>query len=270
VGTIVCITSPGVLYDLQNQTDPKDWLVPLAYANPSRLLNYEVGTYRNVRFIETPKATLFNCGAIQAQVPVSAAINAGDGAPDPNTTLVDATYAVGQPNAAHFIQLAALDSFGALVDAAYMNANFAIGDMLTIHIQRTNDFGVVNGVDYRDGKASTRRVVGIDAAQRRLTFDRPIMVDMDVALAPGVFAYVTKANHVHAMIFVGGPSGIVMGVGRPPRIHTPPPVDDFDSIFRFSWDSYQGYVNYAPEVLEVVFTSASYRYSGQVVMPWAG
>lgn len=270
VGTIVCVTSPGVLFDLQNQTDPNQWLWPMAYADPARLLNYEVGTYRNIRFVETPKCTLFNAGAIQSQVPITTAINSGDGAPDPQTTLVDATWAVGQPGATHYIQLGTTATGGATVDATYMNTNFKVGDIVTVHIQRTSDFGVTNGVDFRDGKLSSRRIVSVDASNRRLSFDMPIMVDMNIDLGSGVYAYVTKGVHVHAMVFIGGPDGIVMGVGRPPRLHMPPTVDDFDSIFRFSWDSYQGYVNYNPNVLEVVFTTASFRYTGQIVLPFVG
>lgn len=252
VGTIVCVTSPGVIFDLQQQTDPKDWLTPMAYADPSRLLNYEVGTYRNIRFVETPKCTLFNTGAQTIQANISAAVNAGDGAPDPSTTLVDSTYKVGQPGATHYIQLAGGTDM----------TKFVVNDIVSIGVQRTTDFGVTNGVDFRDGKLSNRRIVAIDAGNTRLSFDQPIMVDLDINLGAGVYGYVTKANHVHSAIFVGGSDGIVMGVGRPPRLHAPGPIDDFDSIYRFSWDSFQGYCNYNPSVLETLFVSASFRQVG--------
>jgi len=251
VGTIVCITSPGVLYDIQQQTDPKDWLYPMAYADPSRLLRYEVGTYRSVRFVSTPKATLFNCGQIIYQTTVAQPINAGDGSP---STLVDGTYTVGQPAAAKYIQLAS--------DADM--SQFAVNDIVSIHIQRTSDFGVTNGVDFRDGTLHNRRIVAIDAANRRLSFDQPIMIDMTVNLGGGVYAYVTKAAHIHAMIFVGGNDGIIVGVGRPPRFYAPDPVDDFGMIRRFSWDAYMGYNQYNPNVLEVAFVTGSFRYSGPV------
>lgn len=254
VGTIVCITSPGVIYDLQNQTDPKDWLTPMAYADPSRLLNYEVGTYRNIRFVETPKATLFNCGAVTIQAAVTTAISAGDGSPDPadSTKLVDQVFAVGQPGAAHYLQLAGGTDM----------TKFSVNDIISVHVQRTSDFGVTNGVDYRDGKLTNRRIVDIDAGNTRISLDMPVMVDMTTALGGGAYAYVTKGNHVHACQFVGGNDGIVMGVGRPPRLHAPGPIDDFDSIWRFSWDSYQGYCLYNPNVLENLFVSASFRQVG--------
>lgn len=255
VGTIVCITSPGVIYDLQMQTDPKDWLWPMAYADPSRLLNYEVGTYKNVRFVETPKATLFNAGVQTIQATVSVAINAGDGSPDPETTAVDQTYYVGQPGATHYITLTAGTDM----------TKFAVNDIVTIHSQRTNAHGVTNGVDFRDGTVTNRRIVAIDAGNRRLSFDQPIMIDFTVALDTNVYAYVTKGRHVHAAIFVGGSDGIVMGIGRAPRLHTPVMIDDFDSIYRFSWDSYQGYNMYNPNVLETIFVSASFRNVGPML-----
>lgn len=253
VGTIVCITSPGVLHDLQQQTDPKDWLVPMAYGDPSRLLNSEVGTFRNIRFVETPKATLFNCGKILIQATVKTAINAGDGTP---ASLVDGTFVVGQPGATKRITLA---------DGTDMT-QFSVGDIVTIHSARTNEFGVTNGVDYRDGTLHNRRIVGIinesGPTVKGLQFDEPIMIDFTTALDTNVYAYVTKGLHVHAMMFVGGRDGIVAGVGRPPRLHAPPPVDDFNMIHRFSWDSYMGYNLWNPKVLETVFVSGSFRYSG--------
>lgn len=254
VGTIVCVTSPGVLFDMQNQTDPREWLTPMAYGDPSRLLNYEVGTYRNVRFIKSEKCTLFNVGNVTIQATITAAITAGDGTPDPTTTLVDQTFKVGQPGATHYIQLAGGTDM----------TKFAVNDMVSIHLQRTSAFGVSNGADYRDGKKEDRRIVAINAGAHQLSFNIPIMQDFTTDLGGGVFGYVTKAMHVHASIFLGGSDGVVMGVGRPPRLHFPPPVDDLDAMFRFSWDAYIGYQTYNPDVLEVLYTAGSYRNVGQI------
>jgi hypothetical protein len=265
VGTIVGIISPGVYYDLQQQSEPKDWITRMAYAAPTRLLNYELGTFRNVRWVVTPKATLFNSGAITAQVAVSAAITAGDGSPDPGTTKVDSAQKVGQPAAVHYIQLATTDEASATVNSTYMNANFKVNDIVTVHVGRTSANGITNGVDFTDGKLSNRRIVAIDATNRRLTFDQPIMVDMKTDLGSGKYAFVTKGLHVHASMFIGGPDAVVNGVGRPPRLHTPPPVDDFDSIYRFSWDSYQGYQVYNPSVCEVIYSAGSVRMVGDML-----
>jgi len=258
VSNIVCVVSPGVLFDLQNQTDPKDWLVPNAYATPDRLLNYEVGMYQNIRFVESPRATLLNCGAITVQATVTAPISAGDGAPDGAAgNLVDNTYSAGQlgANATHYVQL---DPATSAADMALFKKN----DRVTIHVSRTNAFGVTGGVDYRDGLATTRRIVNVDAVNKRLSFDVPILVNMSTNLGGGVYAYVTKGRHIHTAVFMGGSDGIVMGVGRAPMIHQPIPVDDFESIYRVSWDSYQGYCNYNPAVTEVLFLAGSYREVG--------
>lgn len=254
-GDLICITSPGVIFDIQTQTNPADWLVPKAYGDPSTLLKYEIGTYRNVRFIRSPKATLFNCGDITIQTTVTSPILAGDGSPDPASTKVDSTYKVGQPAATHYIQL----------DAGTDMTQFAVNDIVTIHLNRTSAFGVTNGVDYREGTLHNRRIAAIDAGNHRLSFVIPIMVDMNTDLGGGVYAYVTKGVHIHSSTFIGGNDGIVMGVGRPPRLHFPAPVDDFDAMFRFSWDSYQGYLNYRPEVLEVFFSGGSFREVGPML-----
>ncbi len=246
-GSVICITSPGVIFDIQAQTNPADWLTPMAYADPTRLL-------RN-RFVRSPKATLFNCGDITYQTTVYTAVNAGDGSPDPNASKVDNTYKVVQPAAQHYIQL---------VSTADMT-QFAVNDIVTIHTQRTSDFGVTNGVDYRAGDTTNRRVVNVDTANQRLSFEIPIMIDYTTALSANVYGYVTKGVHIHSSIFIGGNDGIVMGVGRPPRLHFPAPVDDFDSMYRFSWDSYQGYLNYHPEVLEVFFSGGSFRQVGPML-----
>ena len=92
------------------------------------------------------------------------------------------------------------------------------------------------------------------------------MVDMDTDLGGGVYAYVTKAQNVHASIFVGGPNGIVSGVARPPRFHAPPPVDDFEMVQRFSWDGYFGHQPYAPEVFEVVLSAGTTRVKGDAAV----
>src|SRR5258706_2037206 len=60
-GSVICITSLAVIFDIQAQTNPAYWLTPMAYADPTRLLRNEVGSYRNTRFMRSPKATLFNC-----------------------------------------------------------------------------------------------------------------------------------------------------------------------------------------------------------------
>lgn len=253
---IVCYTTPGVIYDIQTATKSDEWITVNQYANPQALLRYEVGTYKNVRFVQSPKLVLWNCGTITAQGNVTTAIHAGDGAPPPGTTKVDGTYMTGQTTGA-IVNYIGIGSWnvGSLSD---INVN----DIVTIHTVRTADYGVSNGVDFTDGTAHVRRVVGKSASPDKLLLDKPIMIDMVTDLGAGAYAYVTKGRNIHGSIFVGGNEGIVSGVALPPRLHAPPPVDDFDMLQRFSWDAYLGHQPYAPEVFEVVFSAGSTRVKG--------
>jgi hypothetical protein len=258
VGNIVCITSPSVLYDLRYNTNANEWLWPIAYAQPTRLLNHEFGTYLNVRFISSPKCILYNAGEITVQAVVSSAIQAGDGAP---STRVDGVYKTGQSGVTNYIQLGANDANGDPLDMDL----FQVDQVVTIHVARTNDNGVTNGVDYTDGKLHNRRIVAVNTGSRRLSFEEPIFEDFDVDLDSSTYAYVTLGRNIHASIFVGGDDGIVMGVGEPPRLYNPPPVDDFLSVYRFSWDAYMGWGVHNPKVLEVVFSAAPFRNVGPLL-----
>jgi len=258
-GAIVCYTTPGVIFDIQ--ADP-DWVEVAKYAAPDMLFKYEVGTYKNVRFVESPRLVLWNCGTIEFQDTISAAAHAGDGSPNPATTKVDGTYKVGQtsllpdPGIVHYLQLSGTPVEGTL------EANLNLNDIITIHTARTNAFGVTGGVHPFDGTLHNRRVVGIDAAEDRILLDKPIMLDFATNMGAGVFGYVTKGVNVHSSIFVGAPQGVVTGVAAPIRLHTPPPIDDLESIYRFSWNDRMGHQPYAPEVFEVVFSSGSVRVKG--------
>jgi hypothetical protein len=50
---IFCITSPSALYQLKSQTlGSGEWISRQKYANPSTLVNYEMGSYEGVRFVQ--------------------------------------------------------------------------------------------------------------------------------------------------------------------------------------------------------------------------
>ena len=257
---IICYTTPSVIYDIQKGIGSDEWIAINQYEGRAQALMYEVGTYKNIRFIQSPRLVLWNCGELIAQGSVDAAITAGDGAPDPSSTKVDGTYMTGQTTAGitNYISVGSWGT-GSL-------ANISVGDMITIHVTRTADYGITNGVDFQEGTAHVRRVVAKSATPDQIVLDKPIMVDMDTDLGGGVYAYVTKARNVHASVFVGGPQGIVSGVAAPPRLYTPKPIDDFDSIFRFSWDAYMGHQPYAPEVFEVVLSAGTTRIKGSPVV----
>ena len=196
----VCITSPGVLYNLRseaNATGNADGFVDvLKYARPDQYIRGEIGMYHGVRFVETNNAILYNAGAIATQATISAAIAAGDGSPDPASAAVDSVEYVGQTAATHAITVS--DTTG-----------FAVGDILTIHVDRTNAKGVTDGVDTTDGKLHNRRVVAISGTVGgTLSFDRPIMEAFSTDLGGSVYGYVTKAQHIHTMIFLAGQDGV--------------------------------------------------------------
>lgn len=250
----LCITSPGVIHDLIREAagsaGSHNQFVDIAkYADPSRVLRGEIGTYRGVRFIEHPAAILYNCGEIEHQTTIAASVAAGQGAsPD----LVDSVRTTGQPDATNYITVA--DASG-----------FEVNDYVTLHVDRTSSFGVTNGVDYRDGKMVVLRVEKIDG--NNISFQYPLLEPWDVDLGGGVYGYVTKGRHVHASLFLGAMDGVVMGVGQPPRIYTPLPVDDFESMYRVSWDGFFKYQLYEPSSFEVVFTTGTNRTKGRLIAP---
>lgn len=252
-GAVVCYTSPGVIYDLQK--DP-DWVEVAKYADPGRLFRYEVGTYKNVRFVESPRLVLWNAGEVECQLSISAPAHAGDGAPG-SALKVDGVFDVGQSSSGivNYIQCDTTEVQGDW-------SAIAVNDIITIHVSRTSEFGVTNGVNPFDGQLHDRRVIAVDSGTGRIKLDRPIMLDFATNLGGGIYGYVTKGFNVHSSIFVGAPQGIVTGVAAPIRLHTPPPIDDLESIYRFSWNDRMGHQPFNPEVFEVVFSSGAVRLKG--------
>jgi len=252
-GSIICYTTPGVLYNVQKNAE---WQSVREYLQDRTLLNYEVGAHKNVRYVQTPKCTLWNCGTIIARAPISLAVSAGDGAPPPGSVKVDGTYKVGQTSSGvrNYIQLGTFTT-GSI-------SSFAVNDILTFHQTTTDSYGITGGVDFNEGKLTNRRIVGIDTGNGRLTLDTPFLVDFDSDLGSGVYGYVTKARNIHASIFVGGPQAVVAGVAQQPQFYELDPIDDFKAIYRFSFDQYIGYQPYRPEVMEVLFTAGTTRVKG--------
>jgi N4-gp56 family major capsid protein len=249
-GNLICFTSPGVIHDIQGN---EDWEDAHKYANQVLLLNYEAGSYKNVRYVQTPKCTLWNCGDIEARAPIAVAVKAGDGAPA-HTTKVDGTYKVGQQGDG-VVNKISLGTF-----TAGSISSISVGDIVTFHQTTTSNYGVTGGVDFNEGKLTNRRVVEVGADFVRL--DTPFLVDMDVDLGGGVYGYMTLGRNIHASIFIGGEQALVAGVAQQPLFYNPPPIDDFNAIYRFSFDQYMGYQPYRPEVFEVVFTAGTTRVKG--------
>lgn len=247
-GSILCVTSPGVLFDLKTSAD---WIDKVKYADGTRLMAGEVGSFHGVRFVETNRACLYNAGewdGVGAQTTITAAVNAGDGAPNPTTTAVDQVYYVGQAAKTHTITVAS-------------TTGIVAGDIVSIHVDRTSTFGITNGLDYRDGKLFNRRVVSVPDSTH-LVFDLPFMEAFTTDLGGGVYGYVTKGRNVHTSLFLGAPDGVVMGVLESPQMYALEPIDSLKKVYRFVWQAMLGYQLFNPRHFEVLYTAGSNRYSG--------
>ena len=73
---------PDVSYDLRRETGVASWRDPHVYSDPANIYNGEVGAFEGVRFIETPRAALFE--------------NASNGSGSTGTVDVYATHIMGR------------------------------------------------------------------------------------------------------------------------------------------------------------------------------
>jgi len=244
---IACLTTPGIIYQIRSSQPGDEWYERVALAQPELLINGQVGTYEGIPVASVPNLTLYNCGPILAQTTITAAVEIGAGAADPETEKVDGVWSVGLRNVMHYIQVA---------DAS----DFAAGDLVTLHRVRATANGprsVQNGVVWDSPYNLLARVYSVDAANNRLVLAEPVMVDwFSSQIQTNVYGYVTKARPVHATLFIKGPEAVVAGVIDPPRFYEPQPIDDTLSIFRFSWDAYMGFQPFFTERIYVVYSAA--------------
>jgi hypothetical protein len=255
---VFCITSPSVTYQLKSQSLASgEWISRQQYANPSLLVNYEVGSYEGVRFVNSPLMTLWNCGEVIKQATITASVDEGDGAPDPQTTKVDGVWRVGQHGATHGI--------------SYTNGTgvLAVGDMVTFHRARNvanTATAVENGVPWNHSKNVTRRIVAISGGQ--LMLNKPILTDdykLETSSGSNIYGWITVGRPIHAAIFIKGPRGVVCGVTQPPQTYTPPAIDDTEAIHRFSWDAYIKYQPFFTDRFEVYFFAGPVPIENSVV-----
>ena len=267
---------PGAIYDFFNtlSTSSKNeasmWRDSFIYGGER--LKYEIGMFKNVRFVEHPNdhygvnnAVLYNAGKVKYQYGVSAAINSGDGAPDPTTSSVDGTWYVGQKGATHYVQLDANPT------------GISVNDMVSIHIKKQTDstYFDTDAPDFLSGTTLVRRVIAIDSTNYRLSFDRPIMMPFTTSFTGTpkttsqgtIYAYVTSGQHIGFGLVLGSRGGIMGNVNRPLRFYEPRPVDDFDSVWRYVWDIVAGYNIWEPHMFECHFFSVSLPKPGGVISP---
>jgi len=233
-GSLLAISTPTVIYDIQNHENSSLWKAVLQYSKPEWALKYEVGAWVGVRYLQTVRNVLFNCGEISSQTQLAVAIEPGDGA----AATVDEVYTVGQ--AAGVTRYITVDD----------ESGFSVGDILTIHKTRTNDYGCENGVDPKEGTMRHRRVISLDSENHRIAFDKPLLDDF------AIDDYVTLARDVQMTAFVAGPA-IAAGIAQAPQVYALDPVDDLRAIYRFTWDAYLKYQLYRVEYGEAIYSAGT-------------
>lgn len=230
VPTLLAITSPTCIFDIQDNDIDGTWRNVMIYSRPEMALRYEVGMWQSIRYIQTVRNTLLNCGAVAAQTTMAAA-SAGDGA----YGTVDSAYTVGQSGATAYVTLASVTGLN-------------VGDVVTIHNTRTRTYGALDGVNPTEGTVRNRRI--IDITGLRVAFDKPLLDDFSGT------TYLTSGTDIHMTSFLGGPC-LAVGVGQPPQVYAPPAVDDMQAIQRFTWDTYSRYQLYRPEFGANIYSGGS-------------
>ena len=230
----LALIPPGATYDwvagLPGSSDPEVAMYRYTEEYGGVKLNWEIGQYLGVRFQEVPnnkyglnKNVLYNCGAITKQHGVINPINSGDGSPDPETTAVDEVWYIGQKDVTHWIQL-----------EDFAQGDYKVNQFVTIHMKRTNTYGVTGGVDPFDGRTIVRRVVDVDYTLNRLAFDRPVLFNYTAGFVGSavsgvanttIYAYVTKGLNVGFSLVLGSRGGVQGKVMRPLRFKEPKPID---------------------------------------------
>jgi hypothetical protein len=250
---LMAICSPAATYSVRAAASG-EWLTRNQYANPSILVNGEIGMYEDVRYVTSPMMTLWNCGTVLQQTYATASIAVGDGSPDPATTAVDGVWKVGQEGATHSI-------------AVNSTTGFSVGDYVTFHTVRNASADathVLNGVQWDHAYNLQRRIVTV-VDSTHLAFDEPITVDWyQTDLGGTNFAYITKGRPIHACIFLLGPNAVVGGVIMPPQTYNPVPIDDTEAVWRFSWDAYMKYQQFMTNRMLVYFYAGPIDVNGTV------
>ncbi len=270
--TLMCIGSPGHEFDIVTGALNSRWIELQKYTTQTPFSQYEIGSYHNSRVFSTESNTLWNCGTIAKQCTLAASAGFKDGAPDPDSAKVDNTYYVGQHgtdsgNIKHYLQL-----------SAFAAGEFAEGDLVTIHKRRVQaadvtaqpKLRVLNAPKFDDpDMVAYRRVVSVDAAADQIVLDRPLLKDFTVEVnssgtgaaqpSSGVYGFVTRGLHLHVMIMIGAPDGVIGAVLIPPRFYGPMSIDLMQSYWQVGWDAYMKYQVIKPEAFEVVVTAGSSR-----------
>lgn len=267
---LVMVTTP-TYWGIWN-SDEQEYMIDLRQLRDQRIINGGRIEYRNMVVQDTGyNMVLWNAGTISKQVRVTSPINFGDGAPDPDSSAVDDVFYTGQDadDSVHYIQC-----------SAFSDGDFSKGDMVSVHVTQTSEYGITGGCDPLDGKTVLMEVYSADHANNRLTFRKPFteeFVDQyQLTYLAGssntnmAYAVVTKAQHVHPVIIVGSremvqfvrrlqPDGSFVEYNRPVDNNV-----DFPSIERVTANWYGEVNKWNPDVYEIFYTAAKFGNRGTI------
>jgi hypothetical protein len=228
----------------------------------TRLLNYEIGQFEDVTFVENPMMILWNVGTVLASASITAALEPGDGAAE----TVDAHWTVGASNATHYVQLSSISDPGAA------ETGFKLNDMVTLcrsRVAANGATGTANGVQWDHADNITARIASINYDTNRIGLEVPVLNEKySTALGTGMYGWAIKGRPVHATIFLKrgladpGVGGVVM---EPPAFYVNEPQDPRKAVWTFSWDAYLDYVLMDPDAYEVHFHAGHIRRGGSVL-----
>jgi N4-gp56 family major capsid protein len=218
--SVVCLCHPRQSHDVREAAGSK-WLDKMSYANPGAILRGEVGMCDGVRYVNSNFSKLPNAGAIVAQTALTNSTSRGQGGPKSD-----------KANLLNYVVVDAVDGF-------------AVGQEVTIH---TESLGAA--VTDADALAEHRQIVNIDIANKRLYFDRALLVAHTAA------DYVTEARDIYAAAVIGGQS-VALAVAQLPSVIVPPVIDDYGRINRVSWYAVYDYQLLRDLFVEVYLTAAS-------------
>jgi len=212
-------------------------------------------------------------------------IVANDGAPDPEVRAVDGYQYVGlgSDKAMHYILVSQLAA-GTIVP----------GERVTLHTVQTlpsgtlgyDYFGINYGVAWYDGMTHTLEVESVENvtesgdALTKITFRTPVLLDYTTEIAASgasvpiadsangttttitadrsVVAFLTKAQHIHPVVINAARGAHVFAMTQKVKFHEPVPVDDFEAMWRMSWNMRGAPNVWNPDLYEVYFCAGSF------------
>jgi hypothetical protein len=251
---IPAVTSPAATYTVTGLPATDNYMRFREATQDKMLLNYVVGDYMGITWMEDRALVLYNCGAVLASASITSAVEPGDGAPDPATTGVDDHWRTGSEDATHYIQLSSIS------DPSTAETGFKQGDIVTLcRTKATANAAMATsgGVVWNDPDNITVRLASVDYNNNRVSLEIPVLNEKYfTAISSGLYGYVIKGRPVHACVFFNrglADPGIASVVMDSPKMYIVPPIDDRQARWVFSWDTYMKYNLVDPAAFNVHF-----------------